>query len=192
MSRILEKRGERVVDLVGVVFTVCAGASTEANAARCRASKWSASGGETPRYRNRWRMKVAAWGRSLIPDATGSPQRGEGGQRCWIGRCCRGRCPSCCAWSRPPPVCGWCGHLLKRRRAWPAIAELITCALAATAATVAFDYLARKVWMLFPDRLDLATYLWAGLAVFAVCLALTRIASRPRSATRHGGLSRRR
>ncbi|PXX00399.1 S-formylglutathione hydrolase FrmB [Mycolicibacterium moriokaense] len=69
--------------------------------------------------------------------------------------------------------------LLKRRRAWPAIAELITYAVAATAATVVFDYLARKVWMLFPDRLDLATYLWAGLAVFAVCLALTRIVSRP-------------
>jgi S-formylglutathione hydrolase FrmB len=69
--------------------------------------------------------------------------------------------------------------VLKRRRAWPAIGELITCALAATAATLAFDHLARKVWMLFPDRLDLATYLWAGLAVFGVCLTLTRIASRP-------------
>jgi S-formylglutathione hydrolase FrmB len=70
--------------------------------------------------------------------------------------------------------------LLRRRRGWRAIAELIACVLVAAIATVLLDHLARNVWMLFPDRLDLAIYLWVGLALFAVCLAATRIASRPR------------
>jgi S-formylglutathione hydrolase FrmB len=67
-----------------------------------------------------------------------------------------------------------------RRRGWLAIAELIVCLLVAALATVMLDHLARDVWMLFPDRLDLATYLWVGVALFAVCLAVRRVASRPR------------
>jgi S-formylglutathione hydrolase FrmB len=70
--------------------------------------------------------------------------------------------------------------LLWRRRGWLAIAELIACLLVAALATEVLDYLARTVWMLFPDRLDLAIYLWVGVALFAVCLAVRRIASRPR------------
>jgi len=70
--------------------------------------------------------------------------------------------------------------LLWRRRGWLAIAELIVCLLVAALATVVLDHLARDVWMLFPDRLDLAIYLWVGVALFAVCLAVRHIASRPR------------
>ena len=70
--------------------------------------------------------------------------------------------------------------LLWRRRGWLAIAELIVCLLVAALATVVVDHLARDVWMLFPDRLDLAIYLWVGVALFAVCLAVRHIASRPR------------
>jgi len=34
--------------------------------------------------------------------------------------------------------------------------------------------LARNVWMLYPDNLEPAVYLWAGAGVFAVNLTVTR------------------
>jgi enterochelin esterase-like enzyme len=71
----------------------------------------------------------------------------------------------------------WLTLLRRRRGWWPAVGELSACLLVTPLATVLLDHLARDVWMVFPDRLDLAIYLWVGLALFAMCLALIRIVS---------------
>jgi S-formylglutathione hydrolase FrmB len=60
------------------------------------------------------------------------------------------------------------------------IAELTACLVIAAIVTVILDHLARRVWMLFPDRLDPAVYLFTGVAAFAVCTAVTRIGSERR------------
>src|ERR1700676_599614 len=46
------------------------------------------------------------------------------------------------------------------------IAELTACLVIAAIVTVLLDHLARRVWMLFPDRLDPAVYLFTGVAAF--------------------------
>ena len=65
--------------------------------------------------------------------------------------------------------------LRARRRLWTRWVELTTCLLLAAIVTAVVAYLARNVWMLYPDKLDVAVYLWAGAAVLAVTLTVTRV-----------------
>ncbi|TGD88357.1 esterase [Mycolicibacterium sp. CH28] len=54
------------------------------------------------------------------------------------------------------------------------LVKVISCvAFVAGAAvvTLAGDHLARNVWELFPDRIPLVVLLWAGAAVFTLCMA---------------------
>src|SRR5262245_5994104 len=66
----------------------------------------------------------------------------------------------------------------RRRRLRVVIAVIFACVLTAAMVTVAVAFLVRNVWMLFPDRLDPAVYVWAGAGLFAVAVggvqALTR------------------
>src|SRR5256885_17224787 len=52
-----------------------------------------------------------------------------------------------------------------------ATVHMVVCLMVAAVATTALDHLVRSVWMLFPDRLEPMIYVWAGVAVLAVCLA---------------------
>ena len=65
--------------------------------------------------------------------------------------------------------------LRARRRLWVRWAQLIACLLVAAVVTAVVAYLARNVWMLYPDNLGPAIYLWSGAAVFAVNLTVTRV-----------------
>jgi hypothetical protein len=53
--------------------------------------------------------------------------------------------------------------------------ELTACLLVAAVVTAVVAHLARNVWMLYPDNLEPAVYLWAGAGVFAVNLTVTRV-----------------
>ncbi|WP_243841373.1 esterase family protein [Mycobacterium sp. DL592] len=50
----------------------------------------------------------------------------------------------------------------------------------AVAVTVAGDELARNVWKLFPDRIPVSVLMWAGAAVFTLCLAASLAVSAER------------
>lgn len=58
--------------------------------------------------------------------------------------------------------------------------ELVVCLTVAVVTTAVLDHMARAVWLLFPDRLAPAIYAWVGAGFFAVALAISRGARRPR------------
>ncbi len=65
--------------------------------------------------------------------------------------------------------------LRARRQLWTKWVDLTACLLVAAVVTAVVAYLARNVWMLYPDNLDPAVYLWAGAGVLAVTLTVTRV-----------------
>ena len=66
----------------------------------------------------------------------------------------------------------WLLHAtFRRRRLRVVIAVICACLLTAAMVTVAVAFLARNVWMLFPDRLDPAVSVWAGAGLSAVVVA---------------------
>ena len=79
--------------------------------------------------------------------------------------------------------------LRARRRRWVKWTELATCLLLAAIVTAVAAHLARNVWMLYPDNLQAAIYLWAGIAVFAVSITVTRIVTERKVAPAVAGLA---
>ena len=74
-------------------------------------------------------------------------------------------------------ICGGWLLVFTLRSSRPAsvkFAELAGCALLAVLATMLLDHLARSVWTLWPDRLDLDIYLWITLILGAATLAVVR------------------
>ena len=66
----------------------------------------------------------------------------------------------------------WLLHAtFRRRRLRVVIAVICACLLSAAVVTAAVAFLARNVWMFFPDRLDPAVSGWAGAGLFAVVVA---------------------
>jgi hypothetical protein len=65
--------------------------------------------------------------------------------------------------------------LRARRQRWVKWVDLTACLLVAAVVTAVVAHLARNVWMLYPDNLAPAVYLWAGAGVFAVNLTVTRV-----------------
>jgi S-formylglutathione hydrolase FrmB len=65
--------------------------------------------------------------------------------------------------------------LRARRQLWVKWVDLTGCLLVAAVVTAVVAHLARNVWMLYPDNLAPAVYLWAGAGVFAVNLTVTRV-----------------
>lgn len=57
------------------------------------------------------------------------------------------------------------------RRPLVKLAAVAVYVAVAVLVTVAGEELARNVWMLFPDRIPASVLLWAGVAVFTLCLA---------------------
>ena len=80
--------------------------------------------------------------------------------------------------------------LRARRRLWTRWVELTTCLLLAAVVTAVVAYLARNVWMLYPDKLDVVVYLWAGAAVLAVTLTVTRVVTERKVGRALVGLTR--